>query len=160
MDIRDVKTLREQTGMSVSKCKEALEEADGDIEKAHGILREKAGNTAAKKADRETHEGIVASYVHPDGKTGALIELLCETDFVAKNEDFQQLAHELCLQIAAMDPQYIHPEEAPEGEESSALLHQPWIKDQSRVVTDVIEEYIALMGENIRINRFTRYAIN
>ncbi len=159
ISIEDVKALRNRTGLSVSKCKEALEEADGDMEKAQTVLRGKMEEMAEKKADRETKEGVVASYVHDDHKSGAMIELLCETDFVARNEDFRTFAHELCLHITAMEPQYLRPEDAPDEEKEQALLTQAWIKDQQRTIQDLLDEYIALVGENIRVNRFTRYAI-
>jgi len=146
-DIAQLKQLREETGVSISECKKALETAKGDFEKAKEILRRWGKEFARKKSEREAGEGIIESYIHSNKKIGVMIELSCETDFVAKNPDFQKLAHELCLQIAA-----INPEEIP-------LLEQPWIKDEKKTIKDLIEEYVAKLGENIIIKRFIRYEI-
>jgi elongation factor Ts len=144
--IDQIKQLREETAVSISECKKALEEAKGDLKKAKEILKKWGKTTARKKTSRETRQGVIESYIHPNKKIGVLLELNCETDFVAKNQDFQRLAHELCLQIAAL------------GEEIP-LLKQPWIRDESKTIKDLIEEYIAKLGENIAIKRFTRYEI-
>ncbi len=144
--IDKIKQLREITAASITDCKKALEKAKGDLEKAKEILREWGKDFAKKKTERLTSQGIIESYIHPNKKIGVLIELDCETDFVAKNQIFKNLAHELCLQIAAM------------GEESP-LLEQPWIKDESRTIKELIDEYIAKLGENIVVKRFTRYEI-
>jgi len=147
VDLNLIKELREETAVSVSDCKEALEEAKGDKERAKEILKKKGLDLAGKKSSRETCQGVVASYIHPNKKVGVLLELLCETDFVAKSEDFQSLSHEICLQIAAM------------GREETDLLEQPWVKDVSKTVGDLVKEYIAKLGENITIKRFERYEI-
>jgi len=144
--IDKIKQLREITAASITDCKKALEKANGDLEKAKEILKEWGKDFAKKKTERLTSQGIIESYIHPNKKIGVLIELDCETDFVAKNQIFKNLAHELCLQIAAM------------GEEPP-LLEQPWIKDESRTIKELIEEYIAKLGENIAVKRFTRYEI-
>ncbi len=144
--IDQIKQLREETSVSVSECKKALEETRGDFQKAKEILKKWGKETAQKKVERVANQGIIESYIHPNKKIGALIELNCETDFVAKNKDFQNLAHELCLQIAAM------------GEEIP-LLSQPWIKDETKTIKDLINEYIAKLGENIVIKRFIRYEL-
>ena len=141
-----IKKLREETEVSVSECKKALEEARGDIQLAKEILRKRGKEWAKKKAEREMREGIVASYIHPNKKIGVLLELNCETDFVAESQDFQNLAHELCLQIAAMR------DEIP-------LFQQPWIRDENRTIKDLVQEYIAKLGENIAIKRFVRYEL-
>jgi len=146
MTIDKIKKLREETEVSVIECQKALTEAKGDIEKAKEILKKWGKEVAKKKAEREVHQGIVDGYIHPNKKIGVLLELNCETDFVAKSPDFQTLAHELCLQIAAM------PDEIP-------LLEQPWIKDENKKVRDLVAEYIAKLGENIIIKRFTRYTL-
>ncbi len=144
--IDQIKKLREESEVSISECKAALERAGGNIEKAKGILKKWGRDLARKKAEREANQGIIASYVHPNKKIGVLLELNCETDFVAKSPDFQTLAHELCLQIAAMG------EEVPFSE-------QPWIKDENKIVKELIEEHIAKLGENIIIKRFIRYTL-
>lgn len=111
--IEDVKELRQQTGVSVSECKKALEEAKGDLGEAKKLLRKWGKEVAEKKSERQTVEGMVDSYIHPNKKVGVMLELNCETDFVAKSEDFKKLAHELCLQIAAMKPLYLEEEVIP-----------------------------------------------
>ena len=141
-----IKKLREETEVSVSECKKALEEAKGNLKIAKEILRKRGKEWAKKKAEREVREGIVASYIHPNKKIGVLLELNCETDFVAESQDFQNLAHELCLQIAAMR------DEIP-------LFQQPWIRDENRTIKDLVQEYIAKLGENIAIKRFVRYEL-
>jgi len=146
ISIDKIKQLREETLVSVSECKKALEEAKGDIEKAKEILKKWGKEIAGKRAEKAAGQGIVAAYVHPNKKVGVLLELGCETDFVAKSQDFQTLSHELCLQIAAI------------GEEIP-LLEQPWIKDDNKTVKDLLQEYIAKIGENIVVKQFTRYKI-
>ena len=145
--IEKIKKLREETEISISECKKALEEAKGDLEKAKEILKRRYGEIAKKRKERETKEGIVEAYIHPGKKIGVLLELRCESDFVAKNPEFQKLAHELCLQIAAIDP-----EEIP-------LLEQNWIRDESKKIKDLISEYIAKFDENIVVERFARFQI-
>lgn len=146
VEIDQVKQLREETGVSVQECKKALEEAKGDFKAAKDLLKKWGKDLAGKKVSRETSQGIIESYIHPNRRIGVLLELDCETDFVAKSEDFKTLAHELCLQIAAFR------DEIP-------LLDQPWVKDPSKTIKDLIEEYIAKTGENITIKRFERYEI-
>lgn len=146
INIGQVKQLREETGVSVTECKKALNEAKGDTKKAKEILKKRGKEIAQKKKDRTTCHGIIESYIHINKKLGVLLELNCETDFVAKSKDFQALAHELCLQVAAI-----------EGE--IPLLEQPWIKDESKSIKELIDEYINKLGENITVKRFTRYEI-
>jgi elongation factor Ts len=145
--VEKIKKLREETEISIAECKKALEEAKGDLEKAKEILKKRYGEMAKKRKERETKEGIIEAYIHPGGKIGVLLELRCESDFVAKNPEFQKLAHELCLQIAAVDP-----EEIP-------LLEQNWIRDESKKIKDLISEYIAKFDENIIVGRFVRFQI-
>jgi elongation factor Ts len=145
--IEKIKKLREETEISIAECKKALEEAKGDLEKAKEILKKRYGEIAKKRKERETKEGIIEAYIHPGRKVGVLLELRCESDFVAKNPEFQKLAHELCLQIAAIDP-----EEIP-------LLEQNWIRDESKKIKDLISEYIAKFDENIVVERFARFQI-
>jgi elongation factor Ts len=148
INIEQIKQLRSETGVSISECKKALIEAKGDIEKAKEILRKRGQDFAQTKAERKTCEGIVETYIHPNGKIGVMVELCCETDFVGSCEEFRKLAHELCLQIAAMNPT-----------SESSLLAQPWIRDESKAIKDLIDEYIAKIGENIAVKRFARYEI-
>jgi elongation factor Ts len=145
--VEKIKKLREETEISIAECKKALEEAKGDLEKAKEILKKRYGEMAKKRKERETKEGIIEAYIHPGKKIGVLLELRCESDFVAKNPEFQKLAHELCLQIAAIDP-----EEIP-------LLEQNWIRDESKKIKDLISEYIAKFDENIIVGRFARFQI-
>jgi elongation factor Ts len=145
-NLDQIKQLREQTAAAIVDCKKALEEAGGDAKKAKEILKKMGKDFAGRKASRETSAGIIDSYIHPNKKIGVILELNCETDFVARSEDFKNLAHELCLQIAALD------DEPP-------LLEQSWVKDAAKTVKDLIEEYIAKFGENISTKRFTRYEI-
>lgn len=147
VDISKIKKLRSETSISIQECKKALEEAKGNIGKAKKILRERGKEIAQKKKERETKEGLIETYIHPDKKIGVMLELNCESDFVAKSKEFQKLAHELCLQIAAMDP------------EGNSLFSQPWIKDETKTIKDLIEGYIAKLGENIVVKRFIRYQI-
>jgi len=141
-----IKQLRQETEISITECKKALEEAKGDLGRAKEILKRRGKEWAKKKSERETREGIVASYVHPNKKIGVLLELNCETDFVARSPDFQNLAHDLCLQIAAMGGDV-------------PLMSQPWIKDETKSIRDLLNEYIAKVGENITIKRFARYEL-
>lgn len=143
-----IRKLREETGVSISECKKALEEAKGNIGLAKEILKKMGKEFAQKQSEREAKEGLIATYLHSDKQIGVILELNCETDFVARSEDFQKLAHELCLQIAALDPQ-----------DGDSLFSQSWIKDETKTVKDLIESYIAKLGENIIVKRFTRYEI-
>jgi len=145
INIDQIKQLREETSVSVSECKKALEETKGDVKMARDILKKWGKEVAQKKAKREVRQGIIDSYIHPNKKIGVLIELHCESDFVARSEDFQKLAHELCLQIASMNPK------------GSSLMRQPWIRDETKTIKDLIDEYIVKLGENIIVKRFIRY---
>ncbi|MBI2573799.1 MAG: translation elongation factor Ts [Candidatus Wildermuthbacteria bacterium] len=146
--IEQLKQLREETGLSVSECKKALDEAGGSIEKAKDILKEWGKTVARKKQERGVGAGLVVSYVHGTGKAGALIELRCETDFVARSDDFKNLGHELALQIVSMAP-----------ENTEELLSQPYIRDTSLTARDLIQSVIAKLGENIKVERFSRFEI-
>lgn len=186
-----VKKLREKTGVGMMACKEALREADGDMEKAIDILRKKGEAKALQHAGRAASEGIVASYVHLGGKIGVLLEVSCETDFAAKSKDFQELVKDLTMHIAASNPLYIKREDAPneviakekeifkaqvqnkpqgaiekivEGKmekfyKEACLLEQPFVKNPDITVKDYIVSYIAKIGENIFVRRFTRYQV-
>lgn len=144
----DVKKIREATGAGMLDCKKALEATDGDWEKALAWLKEKGLANAAKKADRETNEGYVAAYVHATGKIGALAELLCETDFVARNEEFRALTSEIAMQVAAMAP-----------ETAEELLEQELIKREGVTVAEAIKQLSGKIGENMSLGKFTRLMI-
>ena len=152
-----IKELREKTGLSLSQIKKALEEAGGDKEKALAVLAEYSAAQAEKKADRELAAGIVSAYVHGTGTIGVLLELACETDFVAKNEEFIQLGKDLAMHVCAMAPTSIDNEDGL-GEESS-LLKQSFIKDPSMTVEQRLSGAIQKFGENTKVTRFVRYSI-
>jgi elongation factor Ts len=158
-----VKELRELTGIGILECKRALEETDGDLEKAKESLRQKGLTVAAKRSDRATTQGLVQAYVHHDGRLGALAELNCESDFVARTEDFRQLAQQIALQVAGTNPSYVSPEEIPEGSDGDpkelCLLLQPFIRDESLTIQDLLTDIIRKTGENIRIRRFARFEL-
>ncbi len=158
-----VKELRELTGAGILDCKKALDEAAGDIAKAAEILKQKGFAMAAKKAERATAQGLVHSYIHHDGRLGALVELNCESDFVARTADFRQLAQQIALQVAGANPRYISPEELPDGSEGDpkelCLLLQPFIRDESLTIQDLITDTIRKTGENIRVRRFARFEL-
>lgn len=158
-----IKDLREQSGAGIMDCRSALLGTKGDMEKALEILREKGLLKAQKKAERVTDQGLVEAYIHTAGRIGAMVEVNCETDFVARTDEFKELAHCLAMQVAALSPQFISEEEIPEGIEIEAqeacLLLQPYIKDPTSTVKDVIMETIAKVGENIRVSRFVRYEL-
>lgn len=158
-----VKELRNQCGAGVMECRGALVEAEGDIDKALEILKEKGLAKAEKKAGRATTQGLVEAYIHTGGRIGAMIEVNCETDFVARTDEFKELAHNLAMQVAALAPQCIAQEELPEDADVepqvACLLLQPYIKDPVKTVRDVIVETIAKVGENIRVSRFARFEL-
>ena len=158
-----IKKLREQTGAGIMDCRNALLSCGGDIEKALDFLKEKGLLKAQKKSERSTSQGIVESYIHTAGRIGAMVELNCETDFVARTDEFKGLAHCLAMQVAALAPKYVSEEEIKEGEDidpkEACLLTQPYIIDPAVTVKDVITETIAKVGENIRVGRFIRYEL-
>jgi elongation factor Ts len=187
-----VRDLRERTGAGMMDCKRALTEADGDVEKAVVLLRERGLAAAAKKAGRDAREGLVGSYIHTGGRVGVLIEVNCETDFVARTDEFQRLVRDLAMQVAGLAPLYVEPDRIPAdvldakradllADESLAkkpenirgqivegqlkkwytqvtLYEQPF-RDEERTVRDLITDRIATIGENIRVRRFTRFAL-
>jgi elongation factor Ts len=146
IDAQDVASLRAETGAGVMDCKRALEDVKGDINKAKQYLAKNAA-IAQKKSQRLAKQGIVDSYIHA-GRVGVLLELNCETDFVAKNQEFKKLAHDIAMQIASMNPGSI-----------DDLLSQPFIKDESITTSELIKTIIAKTGENIRVNKFIRYEL-
>lgn len=140
-------------------CKKALEETQGDVEQALEALKKRGAQIAEKKGGRETAAGIISSYIHPNKRIGVLLELRCETDFVAQNSDFLSLANDLTMHIAAMSPKYLKPEEVPQGEEGEVFMNQPFIKNPEQTVKELITGYIAKIGENIEVARFSRFEL-
>lgn len=163
ISLEDIKRLRGESGAGIMDCRNALRVFEGDTAKALVHLKEKGFRKAAKKADRETSEGLIESYIHTGSRVGALIELSCETDFVARTDEFKQLAHEIAMQIAAMCPSYIGKEDIPansnEDPLTACLLEQAYIREPGKKINDLITETIAKVGENIRLKRFTRYEL-
>ncbi len=143
-----VKELRTKTGASMMECKKALEETRGDLAAAEAVLSRRGAEIAENKAERQTRSGLVASYVHANQKIGVLLEINCETDFVARNEIFQALAHDLCLQIAASPAANVE-----------ELLEQPFIKDPAKCVRDLLNDVVGKLGENIKVGKFIRFEI-
>lgn len=191
--IEQVKKLRMETGAGIMDCRKALEESRGDLEQARKILKQRGLAIAARKAGREAREGLIEAYIHFSGRFGALVELNCETDFVARTEEFKQLAKDLALQVAGMNPRYVTHEDVPEEEilkikesllfdepnlsphsadfeeklknrmqryyAEHCLMDQPYVKEQSRLIRELITEAIARLGENIIVRRFTRFEL-
>lgn len=160
----DVKKLRDITGAGFMDCKEALLKSGGDFNKAIQILKEKGLKIAQKKSTRTAKEGRIASYIHHDGRIGVLVEVNCETDFVARTDDFQKFIKDLTLQIASTNPKFLKREDAPpdlseEEIKQLCLLDQPFIKEPTTTVKDYLTQVIAKIGENIVIRRFTRYQL-
>lgn len=161
-----VKNLREATGAGVMDVKRALDEASGDMEAATKILREKGLAAAAKRSGRETNQGVIESYLHAGGRIGALVEINCETDFVAATDEFRGLARDIAMQIAAMNPTFLSTEERAaatdpgEGKDDElVLLSQAYIKDGSKTINDLVKDAVARTGENIRVSRFARFEL-
>lgn len=146
--IVQIKKLREKTGAGIMDCRKALEEVKGEEKKAEELLKKWGIDKAEKKTDRVTKAGIVDSYIHLNGKVGVLLEILCETDFVAKTDDFKKLSHEICLQIASMKP-----------ENAKELLKQEYIRDPKVTIENLVKQVIGKLGENISISRFERFQL-
>jgi elongation factor Ts len=188
-----VKDLREKTGAPMMDCKQALTEAKGDMEQAVVLLRKKGVSVAAKKSSRVTSEGAVESYIHAGGKIGVLLEVNCESDFVARTEDFRELVHDIAMHIAASDPKFVRKEDVSQADferekdiylaqaiasgkppqiaekmvtgkmekfyEEVCLLEQPFIKDQTVSIAQLIATKIGKLGENISVRRFVRFKV-
>src|ERR1700691_208436 len=193
IDAKQVKELREKSGAPMGDCKKALEEAKGDMEQAFVVLRKRGMASAAKKASRTTNEGAVGTYIHAGGKIGVLVELNCESDFVARTEDFQELLRDIAMHIAATDPRFVGRDEVTQADldrekdvyrsqaaatgkppaviekilegkmakfyEEVCLLDQPFIKDQSFAIKDLIAQKIGKLGENLSVRRFARFKV-
>jgi elongation factor Ts len=144
----DVQRLRTETGAGVMECKRALDETSGDFDKAKALLKERGLAKAQNKSDRAAKEGVVEAYIHAGGRIGALVELSSETDFVARNQEFKDLAREIAMQVAAMDPHDI-----------DELLGQAYIRDASKTVGELVTTLAASTGENVRVRRFTRFKL-
>ena len=144
----DIKRLREETSCGVIDCKKALEQAKGDFTKAKDLLRQRGLEMAAKKSDRVAKEGRVEGYIHNGNKIGVVVEVNCETDFVARSEDFIKFTKDVAMHIAAMDPENVE-----------ALLQQPFVKEPGKSIKDLLNELIAKIGENTIISRFARYKV-
>lgn len=147
MNLEDIKKLREETGAGISDCKEALKQSGGNMEDAKKWLKQKGFDKASKKGQREVKNGLVEVYSH-GGRVGVLVELLCETDFVARTEDFKNLAHEIALQIASMNPSSVE-----------ELLAQEYIRDNTQTIDQLIKSEVGKLGENIQVGRFERIAL-
>ena len=158
-----VKALRQQTGAGIMDCKRALEKVNSDLNEAEALLKEQGLISAASKSTRETLEGVVEAYIHSGNRLGAIVEINCETDFVARIPEIKALAHDLAMQVAAMSPTYIDVQDMKDDDsrppEEVCLLLQPFIKDSSRTVNEVIREAISKVGENIRVGRIARFAL-
>jgi elongation factor Ts len=193
IDAKQVKDLREKSGAPMGDCLKALQEAKGDMENAFVVLRKRGMASAAKKASRTTNEGAVGTYIHAGGKIGVLIELNCESDFVARTEDFQELLRDIAMHIAATDPRFVSRDEVTEADldrekeiyraqgvasgkpeaivekmltgklakfyEEFCLLDQPFIKEQSQTIAQIIAAKVAKLGENISVRRFARFKV-
>lgn len=146
--INQIKKLRGKTGAGIMDCRRALEQTKGDTKKAEELIKIWGVEKAGKKEGRETKAGIIDSYIHAGGKVGVLLELLCETDFVAKTDDFKNLSHELCLQIASMNPKDV-----------KSLLEQEYIRDPAQTIENLVKQVIGKLGENITIARFERFEL-
>jgi elongation factor Ts len=188
-----VKQLRERTGAGMMECKKALVEAKGDIAEAEVVLRKRGISSAGKKAGRATRQGLIGSYIHAGGQLGVMVEVNCESDFVARTDDFQQLVHDIAMHIAANDPQYLRREDVPaevlekekeiardrakaegkpekiidkiiEGQvakfyEATCLLDQPFVKEATLTIDQLVKTKIAKLGENMEVARFVRFKV-
>ena len=157
----DVKRLRDETEAGMLDCKKALDDANGDFDKAKEILKKKGFEAAAKRAERETAQGIIYSYIHHNNQLGVLLEINCETDFVARTDNFTDLAKKIALHIAGAAPLYVSKDEIPAGSKDApkdvALLEQPYVQDESMTIGEMIAEASGKTGENIRVRRFARF---
>jgi len=159
--VDQIKELREKTGAGLMDCKKALVGAEGDFEAAMKALKERGFAIAQKKSARALGSGLVEAYMHTGGRIGAMVEVNCETDFVARTDDFKILAHDIAMQVAATAPAYLTTEEASgdENPQEVCLLSQPFIKDPQKTIQDIIVEVVARVGENIGVARFSRFEI-
>jgi elongation factor Ts len=162
VDTSKIKQLREETGAPVMDCKRALEESNGSLDQARTWLRNRGAAVAEKKAGRVASQGLVESYIHGGGRIGVIVEVNCETDFVARSDDFKKLAHDIAMQIAATDPKYIGteeniPDDLPPDE--LPLLKQPFIRDAGQSIQSLVHEAVGKLNENIIVRRFSRFEL-
>jgi len=161
--IESIKVLRNQTGAGIMDCKRALVQSEGDLERAQVILSEQGIASAARKVSRTADDGLVEGYVHKGNRIGSMVEVNCETDFVARTSDFKTLAHNIAMQVAAMAPLYVDTDDIPDGEDMSpqevCLMQQPFIKDPDLTVQDLVNQAIGKLGENVRVRRFARFSL-
>lgn len=148
INLQDLKRLRNETQVSIADCRRALEESNGDYQKSLVWLKKHGIEKAEKKAERATGQGLVESYIHQNGKVGSIVAVLCETDFVARTSEFKNLAHEIAMQVASMDPKDV-----------DSLLKQDYIRDASKTIGDLVKETIAKLGENIVVKNIQRFEI-
>jgi elongation factor Ts len=148
INLNDLKKLRNETSASIADCRAALEESKGDYKKALAWIKKREQEKAEKKADRSTSQGLIHCYIHQNGKVGAMIELLCETDFVARTDEFKNLAHEVAMQVAAMNPKDVE-----------TLLKQEYIRDGSQTIEKLVKAVIGKLGENIIVKKIIRFEI-
>jgi elongation factor Ts len=169
-----VKELREQTGAGIMECKRALEEANGDLKKASELLKQQGLAKAEKKLGRAANQGLIETYVHAGGRIASMIELNCETDFVARTPDFRGLAKEVAMQVAAMNPKYLNEDGVPDSEwarleaeygdrkkaaEAVCLYNQAFIRDPKLSINELVRQAVAKLGENVQITRFARFEV-
>jgi elongation factor Ts len=148
INLKDLQKLRTETKCGVMDCRQALEASDGNMEKAEIWLKEKGLKSADKRADRETSQGFIEAYAHGDGHIVAIVELTCETDFVSQNEEFRKLAHDLAMQVAAMNPENVE-----------ALLKQGWIRDDKTTIDELVKQTSSKFGENMKVRRIARFEL-
>jgi len=170
MSMTEIKKLREMTSLGISECKKALHDSKGDFDKALSILKEKGASIMEKKKDRRTSQGLIESYIHFGGNLGSLVEINCETDFVARTEVFKKFTKDIAMQVAATNPRYLNKESIPAEELSKigdvkiyagehCLLEQPFIKDNSLTVEQYLKQVVSQIGENVVIKRFARFSL-
>jgi len=172
VSIEAIRQLRDMTAASVLDCKRALDDAKGDLKQAQEFLKKRGIEIAAQKASRSVHQGRIEAYIHTGNRIGVLLEVNCETDFVARNEEFTRLTKDVAMQIAAADPRYVRAEDVPSEEtkdlddagkkeylKTNVLLCQPFIRDEKMTIQDLVTQAIAKIGENIVVRRFARYKI-
>ena len=158
-----IRDLRAKSGAGLMDCKRALEESEGDMERATSLLKKWGISAVQKKSSRDANQGVVETYIHSGGRIGVILELNCETDFVARTPEFLSLAHDLALQIASMDPKSVDDEkigvDLNDSDGETRLMHQDFIKDPNQTISDLITEAVSRIGENIVVRRFTRYEL-
>ncbi|MDD4294277.1 MAG: elongation factor Ts [Candidatus Omnitrophica bacterium] len=165
-----IKQLRDMTSLGINDCKNALKEANGDFDEALKVLKKRGAQMLAKKSQRETSQGLVDSYIHFSGNMGALVEVNCETDFVAKTDVFKKFVKDLAMQVVAANAQYLTREDIPESElkdigniddyaKQACLMEQPFIKESKKIISEYLKEIVSQTGENIVVKRFVRFAI-